>query len=365
MRSAPLTDFRTDASLLAPPLAHVRGCSCALHSRRLFTGLVAAGALGAAAPGLALAQQPAAATDEGVRRDVGKESKFTKLVPAEQVEQAAAQQYAQMLKQAAQQRGLAPDSHPQVQRLRYIAQRLIPFAQPWNERSRQWRWEVNLLGSKDLNAFCMPGGKIAFYFGILAQLQLTDDEVATIMGHEIAHALREHARERMGKTAATRIGASVLSGLLGLGSAGDTLLNGRHRHHRPRHRAALVARGHEVVCFVRPQAGSAAATGARRLARLLPGATLRFGDVRRRVAGARRLRGERFDALVSCLASRTGAPEGRLGHRPPGAPAGAGRGARRPASRQVVLLSAICVQKPLLAFQQAKLAFEQALVASG
>jgi predicted Zn-dependent protease len=225
MRSAPLTDFRTDASLLAPPLAHVRGCSCALHSRRLFTGLVAAGALGAAAPGLALAQQPAAATDEGVRRDVGKESKFTKLVPAEQVEQAAAQQYAQMLKQAAQQRGLAPDSHPQVQRLRYIAQRLIPFAQPWNERSRQWRWEVNLLGSKDLNAFCMPGGKIAFYFGILAQLQLTDDEVATIMGHEIAHALREHARERMGKTAATRIGASVLSGLLGLGSAGDTLLN--------------------------------------------------------------------------------------------------------------------------------------------
>jgi predicted Zn-dependent protease len=145
------------------------------------------------------------ATDEGVRRDVGKESKFTKLVPAEQVEQAAAQQYAQMLKQAAQQRGLAPDSHPQVQRLRYIAQRLIPFAQPWNERSRQWRWEVNLLGSKDLNAFCMPGGKIAFYFGILAQLQLTDDEVATIMGHEIAHALREHARERMGKTAAASL----------------------------------------------------------------------------------------------------------------------------------------------------------------
>ena len=217
--------FRVDARIDAPALAHGRACTCALHSRRLFTGLMAAGALGAAAPGLAWAQQPAAAADEGVRRDVGKESKFTKLVPAEQVEQAAAQQYAQMLKQASQQRALAPDSHPQVQRLRYIAQRLIPFAQPWNPRSSQWRWEVNLLGSKDLNAFCMPGGKIAFYFGILAQLQLTDHEVATIMGHEIAHALREHARERMGKTAATRIGASVLSGLLGLGSAGDTLLN--------------------------------------------------------------------------------------------------------------------------------------------
>ena len=215
--------FRTDAAIELP---HGMGCSCALHSRRLFTALLAAGGAAAALP--AWAQQPNVQPDAAaarLRRDVGKESKFTKLVPAEQVEAAAAKQYAQMMQQAAQQRALAPDSHPQVQRLRFIAQRLIPQAQTWNERARQWRWEVNLLGSKDLNAFCMPGGKIAFFYGILANLQLSDDEVATIMGHEMAHALREHARERMGKTAATRIGASVLSAFLGLGNTGDALLN--------------------------------------------------------------------------------------------------------------------------------------------
>jgi predicted Zn-dependent protease len=209
-------DFVTDA----PLAAHWTGCRCALHARRGFTALLAGGAAAAALP--AWAQQNAA--DEGVRRDVGNESRFTKLVPAEQVESAAAQQYAQMLRQAAQQRALAPESHPQLQRLRYIAQRLIPHAQAWNERAAQWRWEINLLGSKTLNAFCMPGGKIAFYYGILAQLQLSDDEVAMIMGHEMAHALREHARARMGKSAATQVGASVLSAFLGLGNAGNELL---------------------------------------------------------------------------------------------------------------------------------------------
>jgi Zn-dependent protease with chaperone function len=207
--------FRTDADVPAPALAHGRDCGCPLHGRRLFTGLLLAGA---AAP--LLAQDGT----EGVRGEVGKTSRFAKLVPAEQVEKAAAAQYTQMTRDAAQQRALAPATHPQVVRLRAIAQRLIPFTLPWNPRARGWQWEVNLIGSKELNAFCMPGGKIAFYYGILQRLQLTDAEVATIMGHEMAHALREHARERMGKTAATRIGANVLSSVLGLGSAGDALL---------------------------------------------------------------------------------------------------------------------------------------------
>lgn len=202
-------DFNTDAQLSLHPV----GCRCAGHGRRLFTGALLAGA---ALPVLA---------QDGVQADVGRQSKFTNLVPAEQVEAAAAQQYQQMLREAAAQKALGPPNHPQVQRLRAIAERIIPYALPWNSRAKQWKWEVNLIGSKQLNAFCMPGGKIAFYYGILQQLQLSDAEVATIMGHEVAHALREHARERMGKTAATRIGANVLSALFGLGAAGDTLLN--------------------------------------------------------------------------------------------------------------------------------------------
>lgn len=209
--------FDTDARIDLPPMLHAMGCRCALHGRRLFTGALAVGA-GAALAGPALAQ-------EGVRGDVGGESKFTKLVPAEDVEKAAAQQYEQMLREARAAKALAPADHPQLVRLRSIADRIIPYAEPWNRRAAGWKWEINLIGSKQLNAFCMPGGKIAFYFGILKQLQLSDDEVATIMGHEVAHALREHARERMGKTAATRIGAGLVSALLGLGQAGDTLLN--------------------------------------------------------------------------------------------------------------------------------------------
>ena len=160
----------------------------------------------------------AAAAREGV--DVGANSSFSRLVPAESVERSAMQQYAQMLQQAAGKNALGGKDNPQVKRLRSIAQRIIPFTVTWNPRARDWRWEVNLIASRQINAFCMPGGKIAFYSGILQQLQLSDDEVAMVMGHEIAHALREHARERMGKSAATqgvaRLGGALAAGVFGI-----------------------------------------------------------------------------------------------------------------------------------------------------
>ena len=128
---------------------------------------------------------------------------------------------------------------------------------------------------------------------------------------------------------------------------------------------ALLRRGHEVVCFVRPRAGAGGSLAQHDSARLLPGATLRFGDVTDPASLARDgFQGERFDALVSCLASRNGAPKDAwaIDHQAHLNALDAARGA---GVTQFVLLSAICVQKPLLAFQQAKLAFEQALTESG
>jgi len=114
-------------------------------------------------------------------------------------------------------------------RLRSIAQRIIPFASSPNlkstPRAAQWKWEVNLISSKQVNAFCMPGGKIAVYSGLLSELKASDDEVAVVLGHEIAHALREHARERMGKQAATNGLIELGSTLFGLGNTGRYLAN--------------------------------------------------------------------------------------------------------------------------------------------
>ena len=101
----------------------------------------------------------AAATEPALAQvDVGSASGVRKLVPAETLEKSATQQYAQVIAEARSKGALGPDDHPQVLRLRAIAKRLIPYTPQWNNRVSQWRWEVNLIGSKELNAWCMPGG---------------------------------------------------------------------------------------------------------------------------------------------------------------------------------------------------------------
>jgi Zn-dependent protease with chaperone function len=171
-------------------------------------------AAGASAAGSVLAQV-----------NVGESSRLRSLVPASELEQAAAQQYGELLQEARAKRALAPESHAQLRRLRTISSRLIADAPRWNDRARGWRWEVNLIGSDSVNAFCMPGGKIAVFTGLIDKLQLSDDELAMVVGHEMAHALREHARERIAKSQGTGALLSLGAQLFGLGQLGDVAAN--------------------------------------------------------------------------------------------------------------------------------------------
>ncbi|MCK9688720.1 M48 family metallopeptidase [Scleromatobacter humisilvae] len=178
--------------------------------RRLLT-TAAAGAL------LVLPATAALAQREGVQ--VGPRSNFESLVPAAQIEAEAARGYRDMLAQARAEHRLATPENVQLRRLVMISTRLRPFAGMWNERAIGWQWEVNLINSPQVNAFCMPGGKIAFYWGILSKLQLSDDEVAMVMGHEMTHALREHGRAQIGKQVATQGTIALLAGLFGWSNA--------------------------------------------------------------------------------------------------------------------------------------------------
>lgn len=149
---------------------------------------------------------------------VGVDRQQRMLVSAEQVDAAAAEQYQQVLKQASQ-KGVLNRDAAQTQRVRTIAQRLIPHTKVFRDDAPAWKWEVNVIQSDEVNAWCMPSGKIAVYTGLIEKLKITDDELAAVMGHEIAHALREHARERMSRAAPVALGAQVLGALYGAGAA--------------------------------------------------------------------------------------------------------------------------------------------------
>ena len=174
------------------------------------------------------AAQPALAQRSAQESTEYRSSRALSLASSEEVEQAARQQYAQLKQEAARQGALAPPGHPLLERVQRISERLIPHAVRFNPRARDWQWEVNVIGSRQINAFCMPGGKIAVFTGLIEQLKLTDDEIAVVVGHEMAHALLEHGREQVGKSRAAQwvtLGASVFSQILGYGNLGGAVAN--------------------------------------------------------------------------------------------------------------------------------------------
>ena len=157
------------------------------------------------AAGVVTACQTVQTTQGGA---VGIERRQMMMVSSKEMEQASSQSYHQIIQQAGQKNALNRD----------------PATGAFRPDAPAWQWEVNVLTSNDLNAWCMAGGKIVFYSGIIEKLSLTDNEIAAIMGHEIAHALREHARERASQSMVTNVGVAVVGAVLGVGRAGTDLI---------------------------------------------------------------------------------------------------------------------------------------------
>jgi predicted Zn-dependent protease len=155
---------------------------------------------------------------------VGVERKQTMMLSSAEVNRGAEQAYLQTTQEAAK-KGALNRNPAEVQRVRAIANRLIPATGAFRADAPKWKWEVNVISSSEINAWCMPGGKIAVYTGLLEKLRVTDDELAAVMGHEIAHALREHGRERASQQAAQNVVVGIGAAILGVGDAGASLAN--------------------------------------------------------------------------------------------------------------------------------------------
>jgi Zn-dependent protease with chaperone function len=145
---------------------------------------------------------------------LGLDRKQLLLVSAESLEKQSSALYAQTVSKAKQTGTLLPATHSSAKRVTTIANRLIAQTPVFRADAKNWAWDVSVLKSDTVNAYCMPGGKIVVYTGIIDKLKLTDDELAAVIGHEMAHALREHSREQVSQKTLQQQGIA-LAGMFG------------------------------------------------------------------------------------------------------------------------------------------------------
>lgn len=137
------------------------------------------------------------------------------VVSDEQAAAESSQSYAQLIGEAVKNQTLDEDP-VQLSRVKSITDPLVREAIALRPSSGAWKWDVHILKSDEVNAWCMAGGKMAIYTGLLAKLNPTDDEIAAVMGHEISHALLSHQAEKLSRTRMQQVGVSagVLAGTL-------------------------------------------------------------------------------------------------------------------------------------------------------
>ena len=125
----------------------------------------------------------------------------------------AAEGYQQVLNEARSENALDTRSQT-AQRVHNVFNRMVPIANANNRTGIPFQWEMNVIRSDELNAWAMPGGKMAVYSGLVEKLNLTDDELAAVIGHEMTHALREHSKAQVGQQLLTGIGMQLGGSIL-------------------------------------------------------------------------------------------------------------------------------------------------------
>jgi predicted Zn-dependent protease len=155
---------------------------------------------------------------------VGVDRKQQMLVPSETIEQGAAEAYEAELK-AARDKGVLNTDKAQLARVTTIARRLVSATTVFRPDAAAWNWQFNVQNTKDLNAYCMPGGRIMVYSGLIESLDLSDAELATVMAHEVAHALREHTRERVSRAYAQQLVLSGAAAVTGVSEGAANIAN--------------------------------------------------------------------------------------------------------------------------------------------
>ncbi len=217
---------RTRRTLRAALALACAGSALALPARAHATAMppVASRPAAPQAPSSANAASGAAptfgATPEQALR-FGDYAILRRLIPSAELEGQAAEEFQQIVYGAKDAGRLYPDTDPHVVHVREILDRLIPYALKWNDRAPLWHWQIAVIRSPDIRMYCLPGGKLVIYSGILDRVHLNDNELAMLFGHEIAHALREHIRERLGELQESQLDSSgTIPQLFGLADLG-------------------------------------------------------------------------------------------------------------------------------------------------